>query len=205
MPRTELFDNQPAKPIISEAKLIQHKTLLLPNWDTYSGPLLEAMLQHHGVNAMLVKTSDESIQRSLSSNTGQCLPLSIIVQDAIDCIESHGLVPSETVLWIMKSDLSCNLSMFPSFMKKLLDNYGNGMESVSVYKGDISFFDFSLATSIDAYLAHMFGGYIRKIACGIRPHETQKGKTDEVIHRSLHLLYEKNVQGRDIWRPICSR
>ena len=147
-------------------------------------------MQFHGINAQLVKTSEESIQRSLSSNTGQCLPLNIIVQDAIDSIESNGLTPSDTVLWIMKSDLSCNLNMFPYFMKKLLDNYGQGMENVSVYKGDISFFDFSLSTSIDAYLAHMFGGYIRKIACSIRPYEKQKGMTDEIIQQSMRLLYD---------------
>lgn len=196
MPQMEVQENQLPQPIISDAKQVHNKTLLLPNWDPYSGPLLEAMLQHSGVNARLVKTTDESIQRSLSTNTGQCLPLNIIVQNAIDCIEANRLTPSETVLWIMKSDLSCNLSMFPYFMKKLLDNYGQGMEEVSVYMGHLSFFDFSLATAINAYLVYMFGGYIRKIACSIRPYEKQQGMTNETINRSMHLLYDTFRYGK---------
>jgi len=196
IPKMELWGNTPPKPILTDAKLVHNKTMLLPNWDPYSGPLLEAMLQHNGVNARLVNTTDESIQRSLSTNTGQCLPLNIIVQNAIDCIEANRLTPSETVLWIMKSDLSCNLSMFPYFMKKLLDNYGKGMKEVSVYMGHVSFFDFSLATAIDAYLAYMFGGYVRKIACGIRPYEKQKGMTDNTIQKSIHLLYDTFRYGK---------
>jgi predicted CoA-substrate-specific enzyme activase len=195
-PKIKFREDQLPKPVFNDANLVRDKTLLLPNWDPYSGPLLEAMLQHNGVNAKLVKTTDESIQRSLSTNTGQCLPLSIIVQNAIDCIEENGLKPSETVLWIMKSDLSCSLSMFPYFMKKLLDNYGQGMEKVSVFRGHISFFDFSLSTAIDAYLAYMFGGYIRKIACGIRPYEKQKGLTDETIQKAMHLLYHTFRYGK---------
>lgn len=192
----EVRENQLPEPILNDVKQVKNKTLLLPNWDSYSGTLLEAVLQNSGIDARLLENSDESIQRSLSSNTGQCLPLNIIVQNAIDYIETNGLNPSDTVLWVMKSDLSCNLSMFPYFMKKLLDNYGRGMEHVSVYQGDISFYDFSLATSINAYLAYMFSGYIRKIACGIRPFEKQKGITDEKIQKAMDILYETFRDGK---------
>lgn len=196
IPKMELWVNQAPRPIQTDVKLVNNKTLLLPNWDPYSGPLLEAMLQYGGVNARLLKNTEESMQRSLSTNTGQCLPLTIIVQNAIDYVEAEGLNPSETLLWIMKSDLSCNLSMFPYFMKKLLDNHGKGMEEVSVFMGHVSFFDFSLATAIDAYLAYMFGGYVRKIACGIRPYEKQKGITDEKIQKALDLLYDTFRYGK---------
>jgi predicted CoA-substrate-specific enzyme activase len=191
------YHHKQSLPIIGDAMLLQNKTLLLPNWDLYSGPLLEAMLQNQGINARLVQTSAASIHCSLTTNTGQCLPLNIIVQDAIDYIETHGLNPSDTALWIMKSDLSCNLSMFPYFMKKLLDNHGRGMEHVSVYKGDLSFFDFSLSTSINAYLAHMFGGYIRKIACSIRPYEIHKGVTDKTIEKARNLFYDYFRNGKE--------
>jgi len=196
IPQMEIPDSQLPQPVFSDAKLVQHKTLLLPCWDNYSGPLLEATLQHSGVNARLVDISEESIQRSLSTNTGQCLPLNIIVQHAIDYIETNGLAPTDTVLWIMKSDLSCSLSMFPYFMKKLLDNYGHGMEDVSVYRGDVSFYDFSLPTAIDAYLAYMFGGYLRKIGCRIRPYEKQPGITDEKIQQARQLLYDTFRHGK---------
>ena len=184
----EGLENQLPPSIFSGTKHLKDKTLLLPSWDPYVGPLLEAVLQNSGINARLTANSDESIRRSLSLNTGQCLPLNIIVQNAIDYIETNGLKPSDTVLWIMKSDLSCNLSMFPWYMKKLLDNYSKGMEQVSVYLGDLIFYDFSLPTAINAYLAYMFGGYIRKIGCRIRPYEKQVGITDAMIQKSLNSL-----------------
>jgi predicted nucleotide-binding protein (sugar kinase/HSP70/actin superfamily) len=116
--------------------------------------------------------------------------LNIIVQNAIDYIETNRLQPEDTVLWIMKSDLSCNLSMFPWFMKKLLVNYGKGMEKVSIYLGDIIFYDFSLSAAINAYLAYMFGGYIRKIGCSIRPYEKIPGMTEHVIQQAMTSLYD---------------
>jgi predicted CoA-substrate-specific enzyme activase len=183
-------ENQRQESIFSGAKHLKDKTLLLPSWDPYVGPLLEAVLQNSGIDARLAVNSDDSIQRSLSLNTGQCLPLNIIVQNAIDYIEANGLDPANTVLWIMKSDLSCNLSMFPHFMKKLMEAYGKGMEQVSVYRGDIVFYDISLNTAINTYLAYMFGGYIRKIGCSIRPFEKQAGQTDAVIEQALKMLYQ---------------
>jgi predicted CoA-substrate-specific enzyme activase len=181
--------------IIGSEKL-KNKTLLLPSWDQQVGPLLEAVLQNSGLDAHLVTSSNESIQRSLSYNTGQCLPLNIVVQDAIDYIITNRLDPSNTVLWIIKSSLSCNLSMFPQYMRKLLNNYGKGMELVSVYPSDIIFYDISLQTAVNAYLAYMFGGYIRKIGCKIRPYEKREGNTDQVIKESFILLYDVFKQGK---------
>jgi len=196
----EGLENQLPPAIFSGVKHLKGKTLLLPMWDPFVGPILEAVLQNSGIDVRLTSNSDESIRRSLSFNTGQCLPLNIIVQNAIDYIETNGLKPSETVLWIMKSDLSCNLSMFPMFMKKLLDNYGKGMEQVSVYLGDVIFYDFSLPTAINAYLAYMFGGYIRKIGCRIRPYEKQEGVTNIMIKRALDSLVKafRNGDPKDL-------
>jgi predicted CoA-substrate-specific enzyme activase len=186
----EIPENDEQESIFSGAKFLKNKTLLLPSWDPYVGPLLEAVLQNSGIDARLAVNSDDSIQRSLGLNTGQCLPLNIIVQNAIDYIEANELNPANTVLWIMKSDLSCNLSMFPNFMKKLMELYGKGMEQVSVYRGDIVFYDISLNTAINTYVAYMFGGYIRKIGCSIRPYEKEAGMTEAVIEQALKMLYE---------------
>lgn len=183
--------------ILSSADKIKDKTLLLPSWDPFVGPLLEAVLQNCGIDARLVESTHESMQRSLSRNTGQCLPLSIIVQDDMDYINKHGLNPANTALWAIESNLSCNISMFPHFMKKLLNDYGKGMEQASIYLGDVIFYDFSLYTAINAYLAYMFGGSIRKIGCMLRPYEKKKGTTDEVTRWAMGILYELFRQGKD--------
>lgn len=189
-------ENYVSHSILKGSNNLKNKTLLLPSWDHYIGPLLEAVLQNSGINAFSVDSTQESIQRSLSYNTGQCLPLNITVQNAIDYIQSKKLNPADTALWITKSKLSCNLTMFPYYMKKLLNDYGGGMEHTSVYIGDVSFYDFSLNTAINAYLAYMFGGYIRKIACSIRPYEKHIGSTDKVVNKALKLSYDTFLNGR---------
>jgi predicted CoA-substrate-specific enzyme activase len=189
-------------PMIRKTAELKDKTLLLPSWDAFVGPLLEAVLQNCGVDARLVNSSQESMQRSLSYNTGQCLPLNICVQDSIDFIEKNKLNPANTVLWNIKSNLSCNLSMFPQYTKKLLCDYGKGMEKVSVYLGDVVFYDFSLQTAINAYLAYMFGGSIRKIACMIRPYEKEKGVTEKVVEWAMAMLYDVFRLGQDKEKAI---
>ncbi len=192
----DMDENNLSHSIFKGAKHLKNKTLLLPSWDPYVGPLLEAVLQNSGINTRLVDGTNESIQRSLSYNTGQCLPLNIIVQNAVDYIEANHLKPADTALWMIKSDLSCNLSMFPYFMKKLLSNYGDEMSRASVYIGDVIFYDFSLPTAINAYLAYMFGGYIRKIGCSIRPYEKFRGSTDNKIQEALKILHDAFLFGK---------
>ena len=167
----------------------------MPSWDPYVGPLLVAILKNSGIDARLTENTDESINRSLSLNTGQCLPLNIIVQNAIDYMESNGVDPAKTALWMMQSNLSCNISMFPWYMKRLLDNYGKGMQQTSVYLGDVIFYDFSLPIAINVYLAYMFGGYIRKIGCSIRPYEKIRGTTEGMIQKALIMLTDAFRQG----------
>lgn len=86
--------------------------------------------------------------------------------------------------------------MFPQYMRKLLCDYGKGMEKASVYPGDLVFYDISLQTAINAYLAYMFGGNIRKIGCLIRPYEKIRGSTDKIINESFSLLYDAFKQGK---------
>jgi len=182
--------------IMRGSESLKNKTLLLPSWDPCVGPLLEAVLQNSGIDARLVSSTSESIQRSLSFNTGQCLPLNIIVQNAIEYIEAHNLNPAESVLWMVKSDLACNLSMFPFYAKKLLNNYGKGLENTLVYTGDAIFYDLSLQTAINSYLAYMFGGFIRKIGCKIRPYEKVKGATETIMNKAFTILYEEFRNGK---------
>ena len=73
--------------IFAGANKLKDKTLLLPSWDDTVSPLLEAVMLNSGIKARLVSSTNDSIKRSLSMNTGQCLPLNIIVQNAIDYIK----------------------------------------------------------------------------------------------------------------------
>ncbi len=164
------------------------KTLLMPNWDPFVSPLVVANLNRAGMDARLLESSQLSIRRSMVHNTGQCLPINIIAQDYIDYIEGHELDPSRTILWMAEGKITCNLRQYPFYIKRILENYGKGLEHASVYTGEISHREMSVGITYYAYFAYMLGGLFRKTACRIRPYEAVPGQTDAVegeVHRIL--------------------
>jgi len=178
-----------APPLIPAKKNhFMNKTLIIPDWDNLSMPLVIANLRSEGIDARLLEETNTSIQKSLRLNSGQCIPLNIIAQEFIDYVEKHDLDPANTVLWIMATTLACNLRMFPHHIKNILHSYGRGMSAAEVYTGSMSFADLSIRLPINSYFAYMFGGLVRKMGCRTRPYEKEKGKTDRMISRSIDVL-----------------
>jgi len=167
---------------------VDGKTLLMPNWDHFVGPLVVANLRRAGLDARLLEPSELGIRKSMVHNTGQCLPINIIAQNTIDYIEKHALDPSNTILWSVEGYISCNLRQYPFYIKKIMENYGKGLENTSVYSGKITHRDISIKVTYYVYFAYMLGGLFHKTACRIRPYEHVPGQTDQVfktVHRVL--------------------
>ncbi len=176
--------------------ILRKRTVLMPNWDDLSCRFLVGVLRNEGIDALLLEETQESIRRSMRYNSGQCIPLNAIVQAAIETIETHDLDPGRTVLWSVEGHIACNLRMFPYYMKKILEAHGGGMERVSVFRGNATFFDLSIHAAANAYYAHMFGGYLRQVACKLRPYEVRPGETDRAVARASDILYETFLLGR---------
>ncbi len=174
--------------VLSGAGSLTGKTLLLPRFDSILGGFMVSVLKNEGIDARLVDESRDSIQRSLSHNTGQCIPLNIIVQNCADYIKKHNLDPAKTVMWNICSSISCNLGMFPYYCKTLIESMGEGYDKVQVYAGDLTFTDISIKTSVNMYLAFMFSGMLRRMGCHIRPYEKVKGATDMAIEKSAAII-----------------
>ncbi len=164
------------------------KILLMPNWDNFVGPLVVANLRRAGFDARLLEPSELGIRKSMVHNTGQCLPINIIAQNCIDYIEKHHLDPSQTILWSAEGYISCNLKQYPFYIKKILENYGKGLENTSVYSGKITHRDISIKVTYYVYFAYMLGGLFNKTACRIRPYERIPGQSDRVFKEIQTLL-----------------
>lgn len=172
------------------------KTLIIPNWDDITLKFMAANLQREGIDARLMEESETSIQKSLRHNTGQCIPINIIAQEFVDYVKTHDLDPENTLLWVVSSKIACNIGLFPHHLKRLFQAYGKGMEKAGVYVGTMSFMDVSLRLPINTYFTYLFGGFIRKIGCKIRPYEKQKGTTDRVLEESVDLLTDAFLGNR---------
>lgn len=167
---------------------VEEKILLMPNWDSFVSPLVVANLRRAGIDARLLEPSELGIRKSMVHNTGQCLPINVIAQNCIDYIEKHKLDPKNTILWSAEGYISCNLKQYPYYIKKIMENYGKGLEHTSVYSGKITHRDISIKVTYYAYFAYMLGGLFLKTACRIRPYESIPGRTDQVfknVHRVL--------------------
>jgi predicted CoA-substrate-specific enzyme activase len=164
------------------------KTLIIPNWDPISSPLIAVSLRRAGIDARCLEETPNHIQRSMRHNSGQCIPLNIIAQEFIDYIEDHGLKPAQTILWFPEGEIACNLKLYPHHFKYILNSYGSGMERAEVYAGPMSMIDISMTLPVSIYFAYLFGGMVRKMGCRIRPYERHRGETDRVIGEAVEIL-----------------
>jgi len=178
-------------PWISSGKVdLTGKTILFPNWDSLSLRLVVAAVRKSGRDARLLEASEGSMRRSLRHNSGQCTPLNIIAQDYMEYVERHDLDPSRTVLWMAASSIACNIRLYPQHIRNILRTHGRGFQHTQVYTGAISLLDISPTLPLDAYLGYMFGGFLQRMGCKIRPYELTPGETDGVLEEGMRTLEE---------------
>ncbi|WP_300457336.1 acyl-CoA dehydratase activase [Desulfobacula sp.] len=179
-------DMSPLHPKFSSK--INNKTIIYPNWDSYTGSLLVSVLKNEGFDAILMEETQETLKKSILTNTGQCLPLNALAAGFIHTVEKNKLDPSQCVLRLNHSEIACNIKMYPYHIKKILEKNGNGFETSEIQKGELSLSDISLRASVNGYFSYMFGGLLRSIGCKIRPYEIHKGKTDQALQTALNIL-----------------
>lgn len=172
---------------------LKGKTLLLPNWDPFVMPLVAANLQNAGIDARVLEETPSMIATSMKMNTGQCIPVNAIAHEYVEYIKRHHLNPSKTVLWMAKSEWACNITMYPAFIKSMIEKEGAG--DAGVYTGELTMVEISPLVSLKLYFAFMFGGNLKKIGCMIRPYEINKGQTDQVIKESRDILKNAFLAG----------
>jgi predicted nucleotide-binding protein (sugar kinase/HSP70/actin superfamily) len=168
---------------------ISKKTLLLPSWDDSAVKLVEAVLIKEGVDARMVPLTDRAIQLGVKSNKGQCLPVNIIYQSMLDYVREAKLDPSNTMVWVLASNLACNIKLYPYLIKSMLESYGDGMENITIYTGNLTMYDISIKAPIEVYFAYMFAGMLRKMGCKLRPYEKEKGSVNKVIKQAESIFY----------------
>jgi len=92
------------------------------------------------------------------------------------------------MLWGIESKVSCNLRLYPEYIKSILENYGQGLEKAHVYSGLLTHLEISLSACYYAYFAYLLGGLIRMTGHRVRPYEINKGDTDKVLRSVVGTL-----------------
>ncbi len=181
--------------------LLAGKHVLFPNWDHITCTLLTATLKREGYDAYLLEETAQTIRKSLRHNSGQCIPLNAIAESCMDFIRKKDLNPADCVLWLNRSYLACNIRLYPHHISQIFIDEGD-MAQVNFYQGDITFSDISIRAAKNAYFAYMLGGMLQKVACKIRPYETEKGRTDKILAKSIKVLADAFMGKRAIEKTL---
>lgn len=200
--RNHLKENGPSHPPLNLRMVnpdftseIGSRHILLPNWDSITSTFLVALLKREGYEASIIEETEETIRQGLKYNSGQCIPLNAITEGLVHTMKKKGLLASETLLWMGESSLACNIRLYPHHIKTILGKRGLG--DVAVYIGELSMVDISLRASLNAYLAYMLGGLLRRVACSIRPYEIEKGITNRILQDVVDQLADVFEHGGD--------
>ncbi len=167
---------------------LKNKDIFFPNWDDITGKFLISILKKEGYNVYLMEETEETLKKCLKTNTGQCIPLNAVASSFIHTVKKYNIDPSNSVLWVGKSEIACNVKLYSHHIKHILKKEKNGFEKSELYTGELSFMDISMKVCANAYFAYMFGGLLRKVGCQIRPYEINRGETDRAIENAVSTI-----------------
>lgn len=189
--RAAPLDLPPARsrvlPVVPKVKeKLDGRTLLLPNWDDFAIPLAAAGLRGIGIDARPLEESPLTIRAAMRQNTGQCIPVSILAEEAMQYVERHGLDPARTALWMVRAGWACNIGMFAPFLTSTFES--RGFQGLSVYRGELLLTDLGLRATLAGYRAVLLGGMLRASGCRLRPYERIAGSTEAALHEAVRLV-----------------
>ena len=174
---------------VSVKRQMEKKTYLLPNFDPVSTKLVCAAFLGHGIQALPILETEETVKASVRLNDGQCLPISALAQAIAHSIRVYRLPPEETAVYVSSvSRLSCNFPQYPVFLAQLLERLGEGMEKIDVYATTPAMAGLSIPTLIDVYQGYLLGGLLNRLVCRIRPREARTGSTDTLLETAVQDL-----------------
>ena len=172
-------------------------TILIPNFDPLSCYLIGAVFEQAGYQARLIEESPTTVVSSLRLNDGQCLPISAIVQGAVETMEKYQLRPENTTIFMPAiSQLACNFPQYPLMAKKLLEQWGAGFENVQILATEFVMSGFPFELRYDLYCAFLLGGLLRRMACRLRPYEMIPGQTNLLVEEARQRLYRCLAEGQ---------
>ncbi|HGY55453.1 MAG TPA: CoA activase [Caldithrix abyssi] len=171
-------------------------TILIPNYDALAGQLICAAFEHAGYKPVLIDEQPDTVISSLRINDGQCLPISTIVQGAVETVQKKGLEPEKTYLFLNTlTNLSCNFPQYPVIAQKMLEQTKTG-KGIRVFATEFDMRRMPYELIYDVYSAYLLGGFLRKMACKIRPYELTPGLTDRVIEQARQTFYQAIAGGQ---------
>jgi predicted nucleotide-binding protein (sugar kinase/HSP70/actin superfamily) len=121
-------------------------------------------------------------------------------------IEKYKLKPESTSLFINAiTNMACNFPQYPVMAKQMFRQHSQEYDKVRIFATEFDMRSMPYEVIYDVYIAYLLGGFLRKMACKIRPYEIVPGQTDKVIEKGHQALIESmvNVANREqVFRDV---
>jgi predicted nucleotide-binding protein (sugar kinase/HSP70/actin superfamily) len=179
-------------------------TVLLPRlFDEITSSLWDACFHKAGYGTRRVEATAAGLNAGYRfASGGECMPLVSIVGSAVETVKAKGLDPRSCYLFLPTLCMACNFPQFPIFadmafraagLKGLKVGLVNTMNPGAVLPQTLS---------IRMLESNIAGSVLSKLACRVRPYETNPGQTDGVLREAGKILAAAVAEGADLRRAL---
>lgn len=193
---------------MQKAQTIFGRKLYIPLMDYGAARTMAAAFQSAGIEAEPVPFGDEHDYEWARQHTSgdECLPELITLGSFLKICDRPGFDQAKTAFLMPTSNGPCRFGHYAPLAKKIFSDIG--LEEVLIFSptssdGYESFGKDARAIIRTGWQAMVTADILRKMLLKIRPHEQNRGQTDQVYQRALDRLCQviaepKTGQGRRI-------
>ena len=176
-------------------------TLLFPDMSPAHMPLLEAVMNSEGYNAVYLReTNDQTTETGLKYvNNDSCYPAIIVVGQLIHALQSGKYDLDNTSVIITQTGGGCRATNYIGLIRKALKDAG--LEKVSILSFNFNglekeqAFKITLPIVNKALQAITYGDLLIKLLLATRPYEKKKGEAQELYNMWQKICYESVKKG----------
>jgi predicted nucleotide-binding protein (sugar kinase/HSP70/actin superfamily) len=208
------------KSVVGQFK-IHGSTLVIPQMNPLSSPLLAAVFESHGVQTHVPETYTGLDLGKEHTSGKECFPCQVTLGDILYFLQKERerlgprFDPTKYVMFMPGADGPCRFGMYNKFQRIILDTFPEyrevriaSLSSQETYSvGDI--IDKSKRRDFRkmAYTAVIVGDLLERLLWRVRPYERRSGSTEEYIreaHQDMVKLLRRHARSLE-FEPIHER
>lgn len=183
-------------------------TILFPMMLPVHFEMIRSILQEHGYNAVLLKTTGRHIvdEGLMYVHNDTCYPALLVIGQMLDAVKNGGYDPDKLALMITQTGGGCRASNYIHLLRKALKK--SDLEKIPVISFNIAGLEknpgFKLTLVMIAEIVYgiCYSDLMTNLANQIRPYEIEKGSADKLIEEwtpkilkgSMHFAaYRRNI------------
>ncbi len=172
------------------------KTILVPHVDEIAAALVAAAFKSNGYKAIVLEESPNTVLKGFRYTLGgECVAIPAILGGIIKAVEKEKLDPTQAVVFLPTSYISCNFPQFPVKIAMALEKAKMPVKVINTSSFSI-FQRILLKMDLMLWDALIISDALRRIGCTLRPYESTPGETNRKVYEVLSAMEQATVEKR---------